>query len=105
MRGEGALAALAAFEPAPILNLHLWFDRPVADFAFAAFVRSELQWVFNRSRAGGEGEDGRQHLVISISAPGELSRSAERRCVRVCCRSCARRSRRPARRSWSTAAC
>ena len=72
MRGEGAFAALTSFEPASILNVHLWFDRPVADFAFAAFVRSEVQWVFNRSRAGGEDESRGQHLVLSISAPGEL---------------------------------
>ncbi|MYI81819.1 MAG: FAD-dependent oxidoreductase [Chloroflexi bacterium] len=72
LRGEGALGTLAQFEPAPILNAHLWFDRPVADFGFAAFVRSEVQWVFNRSRAGGQDETERQHLVISISAPGEL---------------------------------
>ncbi len=72
LRGEGAFAALTSFEPASILNVHLWFDRPVADFAFAAFVRSEVQWVFNRSRAGGEDESRGQHLVVSISAPGEL---------------------------------
>ncbi len=71
-RGEGALGTLARFEPAPILNVHLWFDRPVAGFDFAAFVRSDVQWVFNRSRAGGEDEAARQHLVVSISAPGEL---------------------------------
>lgn len=72
VRGEGAFASLAGFEPASILNVHLWFDRPVADFAFAAFIRSEVQWVFNRSRAGGEDETRGQHLVVSISAPGEL---------------------------------
>ena len=72
MRGERAFADLASFEPASILNVHLWFDQPVADFAFAAFIRSEVQWVFNRSRAGGEDETQGQHLVVSISAPGEL---------------------------------
>ena len=72
VRGEGTLGTLARFEPAPIVNVHLWFDRPVAGFDFAAFIRSEVQWVFNRSRAGGEDEAARQHLVISISAPGEL---------------------------------
>ncbi len=72
VRDEGVFGDLAAFEPAAIVNLHLWFDRPVMDVAFAAFVRSELQWVFNRSRAGGEDEADGQHLVISISAPGEL---------------------------------
>lgn len=72
VRAGGSFAALTDFEPASILNIHLWFDRPVADFAFAAFVRSEVQWVFNRSRHGGEDEATGQHLVISISAPGEL---------------------------------
>ena len=72
VRGEGAFAALEQFEAASILNVHLWFDRPVADFAFAAFVRSEVQWVFNRSRVSGEDEARGQHLVLSISAPGEL---------------------------------
>ena len=72
LRGEGTLGALARFEPAPILNLHLWFDRPVADFAFAAFIHSEVQWVFNRSRLGRDDETEGQHLVLSISAPGDL---------------------------------
>ena len=45
----------------------------MADFAFAAFIRSEVQWAFNRSRVGGEDETRGQHLVVSISAPpGEL---------------------------------
>ena len=69
VRGESVFAGLARFRPAPILNLHLWFDRPVADFAFAAFIRSEVQWAFNRSRVGGEDETRGQHLVVSISAP------------------------------------
>ena len=67
----GLAEALARFEPAPILNLHLWFDRPVAPFAFAAFTGSEAQWVFNRSRLGGERGAG-ERLALSISAPGEL---------------------------------
>ena len=63
---------LEAFEPAPILNLHLWFDRPVADFHFAAFIRSEVQWAFNRTRLGGGEESRGQRLVLSLSAPGDL---------------------------------
>ncbi|MXY87323.1 MAG: hypothetical protein F4Y92_00470 [Dehalococcoidia bacterium] len=84
VRSEAPFAALAAFEPAPILNLHLWFDRPVADFHFGAFIRSEVQWAFNRSRIGGEDETDGQRLVLSISAPGELfSLSQEEVCERV----------------------
>ena len=56
VRGDRPFADLAHFEPAPILNLHLWFDRPVLDFHCASFIRSEVQWAFNRSRLGGEDE-------------------------------------------------
>ena len=59
------------------MNLHLWFDRTVADFPFAAFIRSDVQWLFNRGhpQADGDGSDEKrqwQHLIISVSAPGEL---------------------------------
>ena len=37
---------------AAIVNVHLWFDRPVAPWSFAAFAGCELQWVFNRTRIG-----------------------------------------------------
>ena len=84
LRAARPFVDLARFEPAPILNLHLWFDRPVADFHFAAFIRSEVQWVFNRSRLGGEDESARQHLVLSISAPGDLfALTQEQVCERV----------------------
>jgi squalene-associated FAD-dependent desaturase len=52
----------------PIVNLHLWFDGPVADFDFAAFAGCELQWAFNRSRLDGRRSDGSEHLVLSLSA-------------------------------------
>jgi squalene-associated FAD-dependent desaturase len=64
------LAALAEIPVSPIVNLHLWFDRPVAEFAFAAFVGCELQWVFNRSRLDLSRAPGEHHLVISLSGAG-----------------------------------
>ena len=60
-------ASLAAIPTAPIVNLHFWFDRPVADFAFAAFIGSELQWVFNRNRLDMDQRAGHHHLVVSLS--------------------------------------
>lgn len=65
-------ASLGALQPSPIINLHLWFERPVADFAFAAFIDSDLQWVFNRSRLDLRPEDGGQHLVVSLSGADDL---------------------------------
>src|SRR5205807_980367 len=72
-------ADLASFAPSPIVNLHLWLDRAVAPFEFAAFTGSELQWIFNRTRVdaghtrenGGRG--GAEHLVISLSAAGAFA--------------------------------
>jgi squalene-associated FAD-dependent desaturase len=63
----------------PIVNINLWYDRPVMEEEFCAFVDGPLQWVFNRSRirarlAGVSGRaadpqpSGGQHLCISLSA-------------------------------------
>jgi len=61
------LNAAANHTWAPIVNLHIWYDRPVADFEFAAFVDSRVQWVFNRTRI--EGLPGpEQYLIVSLSA-------------------------------------
>jgi len=50
----------------PIVNIHLWYDRPVMDLDFAAFVNSEAQWVFNKSKMWDLAGDG-QYLDISLS--------------------------------------
>jgi squalene-associated FAD-dependent desaturase len=59
-------APAAALTYAPIVNLHVWYDRPVAGFDFAAFVDSPVQWVFNRSRIAGLPGPG-QYLTVSLS--------------------------------------
>ncbi|HEX5478651.1 MAG TPA: hydroxysqualene dehydroxylase HpnE [Dehalococcoidia bacterium] len=64
---QSPFADLAAFRTSPIVNVHLWFDRPVADFDFAAFTGCDLQWVFNRTRISGETAR-EEHVVISLSA-------------------------------------
>ena len=65
-----ALATAATHTWSPIVNLHVWYDRPVADFDFVAFVDSPVQWVFNRTRIGGLSGPG-QYLTVSLSAPWE----------------------------------
>jgi squalene-associated FAD-dependent desaturase len=65
---QAPFAGLASIPTAPIINLHLWFDRPVAEFSFAAFIGSELQWVFNRERIERNAKAGDHHLVVSLSA-------------------------------------
>lgn len=62
----------SALEWAPIINVHVWYDRPVIDEPFLALLDSSLQWVFNRTHI--EGIDGQgQHLCISVSGAWEYA--------------------------------
>jgi uncharacterized protein with NAD-binding domain and iron-sulfur cluster len=60
---------LESMRTSTIVNLHLWFDAPIASFDFAAFTGCDLQWVFRPDaaarRAGGAPDE---HVVISLSA-------------------------------------
>jgi squalene-associated FAD-dependent desaturase len=59
-------AALRALGAAPIVNLHVVFDRPVTRHPLLAALDSPLQWIFDRSAAAGL-ERG-QYLAVSLSA-------------------------------------
>jgi len=68
--------ALLRLGRAPIVNLHVVFDRPVLAWPFAAAVASPLQWIFDRTRAAGL--DAGQYLAVSLSSADEwLGRSRE----------------------------
>ncbi|RCW46184.1 squalene-associated FAD-dependent desaturase [Halopolyspora algeriensis] len=54
---------------APIVNVHVHYDRPVTDLEFAAAIDSPVQWVFDRTAAAGI--DQGQYLVVSLSAAHE----------------------------------
>jgi uncharacterized protein with NAD-binding domain and iron-sulfur cluster len=60
----------AGLGAAPIVNVHVRYDRKVMDVPFAAAVDSPVQWVFDRTRISGmhaRGDDG-QYLAVSLSA-------------------------------------
>ena len=59
-------AAIRALGRAPIMNLHLIYDRQVLAYPFLGTVSSPLQWIFDRSRAAGLSAG--QYLAISLSA-------------------------------------
>ncbi|MGH3263610.1 MAG: hydroxysqualene dehydroxylase HpnE, partial [Trebonia sp.] len=70
----------AGLGAAPIVNVHVIYDRMVMDVPFAAAVDSPVQWVFDRTqisgmsaraRAGQHGEG--QYLAISLSAADEYA--------------------------------
>ncbi len=52
---------------APIISIHLWFDRPVADDVFAGLLDTHIQWFFNRSyiHRDAKTKEGYVSLVIS----------------------------------------
>ncbi|MFE0427101.1 hydroxysqualene dehydroxylase HpnE [Streptomyces sp. NPDC058953] len=67
---EGALDApdrLLDIGTAPILNVHVIYDRPVLRRPFFAALGSPVQWVFDRTHASGLA-DGGQYLALSQSA-------------------------------------
>ena len=62
----------SALESSPIVNVHVWYDRPVARFEFAAFLNSKVQWAFNKSRMyNRNGQDG-QYICLSQSGARDL---------------------------------
>ncbi len=61
-----AAARAAALGDSPIVNLHVVYDRRVCELPFAAGVGTPVQYVFERSEAGGVGE-GCQYLAVSLS--------------------------------------
>ena len=60
---------------APIVAVHIWYDRPVLSEKFVAVLDSPLQWVFNdtelKNQNGRAGTGSTQHVVISLSGAWE----------------------------------
>jgi len=74
--GERA-RALRALGASPIVNLHVVYDRPVCELAFAAGVGTPVQYVFDRTGAAGA-PAGWQYLAVSLSgAEQEMGMSAD----------------------------
>lgn len=67
--GDPFFARIGEIETSPIVNVHLWYDRPVWERTFAAFLNTPVQWVFNKSRIWGL--EGPQYLDISLSGARE----------------------------------
>ncbi len=59
-------AGIRALGRAPIVNLHVVFDRPVLEHAFLAGIDTPLQWTFDRTFASGLQRG--QYLAVSLSA-------------------------------------
>lgn len=59
-------ARAAALGSAPIVNVHVVYDRTVTELPFAAAVESPVQWFFDRTSTSGLGRG--QYLAVTVSA-------------------------------------
>jgi hydroxysqualene dehydroxylase len=64
------VAAAAGLSAAPIVNVHVMYDRAVTDLPFAACVDSPVQWFFDRTDTSGFARQhpGGQYLAVTVSA-------------------------------------
>lgn len=77
---EGAVAQpffsrIRNLHPAPIISLYFWFDRPVTDLEFVGLRGTTIQWLFNKGKILGNGEN-YVSLVLS-GAHDHVARSKE----------------------------
>jgi squalene-associated FAD-dependent desaturase len=63
---EAAAGQWAQIDSAPIVNVHVHYDRRVTRLPFAAALDSPVQWVFDKTRAAGATTG--QYLAVSLSA-------------------------------------
>ncbi|HEX4563732.1 MAG TPA: hydroxysqualene dehydroxylase HpnE [Solirubrobacteraceae bacterium] len=59
-------SSVGSLGSSPIVNVHVVFDRQVCEEPFAAGVRTPVQYIVDRTAAGGV-PDGHQYLAISLS--------------------------------------
>ena len=72
LRDDPFFGRAFALESSPIVNVHVWYDRPVAHFEFAAFLNSKVQWAFNKSRMYNRNGQGGQYICLSQSGARDL---------------------------------
>ena len=68
------VTGLDAFEAMPIVDVHLWYDRPVLGCDFAALLDSPVQWVFEKAPG---------YVCCSLSAADDLVQRPERELVEL----------------------
>ncbi len=68
LRGDPFFSRAQLVQTAPIVGVHIWYDRPIMDDIFVAAIDTPVQWVFNvTGMRETQEEDGGQHVVISLS--------------------------------------
>jgi zeta-carotene desaturase len=57
LRFEPFFAPVISLRPAPIISINLWFDRPITELDFVGLRGTTIQWVFNKGKILGSGEN------------------------------------------------
>ena len=65
--GNAFFSKASGLQSSPIVGIHIWYDRPIMNQEFVAFLNSPVQWVFNKSLIQGDKGSGSQYVCISIS--------------------------------------
>jgi len=69
----GYFAPLNGIELAPIIGVHLWFDREIDCPAALSLLDRESDWIFNKTKNFGLDPSEGTYLSVVISAPGPLA--------------------------------
>ena len=67
LSGDAFFSSASALSSSPIVGIHLWYDSPIMDQDYEAFLDSPVQWVFNKSLIQGADSDTGQYVCISLS--------------------------------------
>ena len=81
---EPVFLNLRNLRTSPITGVHLWFDRTVMSEPFLTLLDSTTQWVFNKTKLYGGGEDGGQYLQLVISASYSLVSRSRQEIIALC---------------------
>lgn len=70
-----AFSGIRNLRPAPIISVHLWFDRPFTELEFAGLRGTTIQWLFNKTKIFGQ--PGHPVSLVLSGAREHINRSKE----------------------------
>ncbi len=68
LRTEAHFTDILSLVPAPIVSINFWFERPITELEFAGLRGTTVQWLFNRAKITGSGQN---HISLVLSGAHE----------------------------------
>lgn len=79
--------ALAQFQHAPLVGVHLWFDREITDLPHAVLLDTTIQWMYQRDMLQPQQpKQGGSHLELVISVARKLVPMSQGEILELACR-------------------